>query len=134
MTRYQTGVKMEGWNDCPVITRSSSSLVNISSTSLSTPSLGPSETESTASESNKSVESIIDELCSKPTKLSDKMLSAIKTKLINNIDNMENHKNFIFHLYDNGEDVKEKIIEFMIVNDGVSSWCVPLKKLIESIE
>ncbi|CAH6718915.1 hypothetical protein CLIB1444_01S17326 [[Candida] jaroonii] len=122
---------MEGWNDCPVITRSSSSLVmgmSTSTPSLSTPSLTP--TDST----DKSVGSIINELCSKPTKLSDKMLSNIKTKLENNIDKMEQHKQFIFHLYDSEEDVKEKIIEFMIINDGVSSWCVPLKKLIESIE
>lgn len=36
--------------------------------------------------------------------------------------------------YQNKEQVKNDLIKFMMVNDGVSTWCIPLRKILENIK
>lgn len=36
--------------------------------------------------------------------------------------------------YKNKDQVKNNLIKFMLVNDGVSTWCIPLRKVLENIK
>lgn len=121
LTKYQRGDLMEGWNDCPPIMLKANDVeVDL--------------------DSNLDISNTIDELLSFPTSLNDTLLRQIKHKLIGFSTKM-NHKDkmFVHSLliqYNSGvpiESLKQQIVEYMMVNDGVSSWCAPLKKLITSL-
>lgn len=36
--------------------------------------------------------------------------------------------------YQNKEQTKNDLMKFMLVNDGVSTWCLPLRKILENIK
>ncbi|EGV65744.1 hypothetical protein CANTEDRAFT_92070 [Yamadazyma tenuis ATCC 10573] len=132
---------MEGWNDCPPVMLQK----NISSTSMlvnTSPTLVP-ETKLYANDiaANVDIAMVVEELTSFPTSIPEKMLGQIKVKLTKASESMSSgSKQFVTEVLEQiktGADsaiLKSSIVEYMMVNDGVSSWCAPLKKLVDSID
>lgn len=128
LTKYQRGDIMEGWNDCPPDIMKS---LNKSTSSLN----------SSGSNSNENVDinGVLEELFSQPNSLSPRLYDNIKDKLTNSSSTMElSHKQFLANLlhdikYKEVGELRTQVIEFMMINDGVSSWCIALKKFIENI-
>lgn len=137
LTKYQRGDPMEGWNDCPPIMVQK----NASSTSLG------SRKSSSAKPANENmieeeidIEDIINKFTAYPTKASERIFSQIKDKLIKSAETMTyEHKAFMAEILDqlqNGAQVplmKAQIIDYMMIHDGITTWCSPFKKLVESI-
>lgn len=76
----------------------------------------------------------------KSSNLSEKDESLFTKKLVDAYPSLsESHKEFITQIVDqivNKQQpsvLKGEILNYMMVNSGVSSWCVPLKKLVESL-
>lgn len=137
LTKYQRGDLMEGWNDCPTVMVQK----NVSSGSLGSRSSSiakPINDETIQEEID--IEQIINKITSYPTKASDRVFNQIKDKLLKSIDSMKyEHKVFIndisnqLQLGVETSILKAQIIEYMMVNDGITTWCSPFKKLVESI-
>lgn len=71
-----------------------------------------------------------------PSKLSFKELDFYTNKIKKQLENLSsNHLQFLYQTIISKSDnnTKLSIIEYMVVNDGVSSWCSPLKKLVENV-
>lgn len=142
LTKYQKGELMEGWNDCPPMMVQS---LNSSSSSVDKKGKQSDKSKSPSSstipfDESVNITEVVEEFLQMPNSLPDKMLSQIKAKLFNGTGTMkDSHKRFVCEISleaKNGSDaisLKNKIIEFMMVNDGVSSWCVPLKKFVEGL-
>lgn len=126
---------MEGWNDCPPMM-----LKNVNSSTSSLNGKGTSQL-TISSANNVDINIVIQQLLQHPNHVPDKIFKQIQQKILASIDKLDdNHKNFIHGINQDikqGTDkniLKNQIVEFMMVNDGVSSWCVPLKKLVENLE
>lgn len=138
LTKYQRGDLMDGWNDCPqTMVRS----LHSSSTSVDKDGRSNSLTETGSLDETPDFQNVIEELLQHPNTVPEKLLKQIKDKLNVNIDKMTPaHKGFVYEISQDvklGTDIptiKNKIIEFMMVNDRVSGWCVPLKKFVENID
>ncbi|WEJ95938.1 hypothetical protein PSN45_003469 [Yamadazyma tenuis] len=90
---------------------------------------------------NVDIAMVVEELTSFPTSIPEKMLGQIKVKLTKASESMSSgSKQFVTEVLEQiktGADsaiLKSSIVEYMMVNDGVSSWCAPLKKLVDSID
>jgi hypothetical protein len=71
-----------------------------------------------------------------PSKLSSKELDFYTNQIKKQLENLSsNHLQFLYQtiISKSENNTKLSIIEYMVVNDGVSSWCSPLKKLVESV-
>lgn len=138
LTKYQRGDPMEGWNDFPsgMISKLNDSSVSLgsrhSSLSENTSKLNPPPYSG-------DIVPLIEEICQYPTQLQPRTMAQLKLKLLNLAAKLTpNHKQFIvdigqqLKLNEIGS-LKQDIVSFMMINDGVSSWCVPLKMIIENI-
>jgi len=57
-------------------------------------------------------------------------------RFTNGLDN-ESHKKVVLNAlenFENKDQVKNDLIKFMLANDGVSTWCLPLRKVLENIQ
>lgn len=70
-----------------------------------------------------------------PTKLSSKELDFYTNKIKKSLESLSlQDLQFLSQtiLAGNETGTRQSIVEYMVLNDGVSSWCSPLKKLIEN--
>lgn len=153
-TKSQRGEVSEGWNDCPPVLRSRDSSGtrrrayrvgsytsrDNSTSDLSTTlkSNNPSSEVLSIGEiplsSIDDVESDFGDLAAKPSKLSQKELEFYINKVRKQLPLLSvDHLSFIHQIISNSANSKDQIVQYMLVNDGVASWCVPLKKLVECL-
>lgn len=155
-TKSQRGEVTEGWNDCPALVRSKDTpttrrrayrVASHSSREGSTTDLSATLKSNNASRevltepvvdvaesSIVEVESDFSDLMAKPSKLSTKELDFYINKVRKQLPLLgSSHISFIHQIITNPTNSKDRIVNYMLVNDGVASWCVPLKKLVESL-
>ncbi|KAI3406496.2 hypothetical protein KGF56_000628 [Candida oxycetoniae] len=131
LTKYQRGDAIDGWNDCPTPVMSSQ---NSSQQSLGKESI----------RHNQDREGILN-LCElvfkKPMDLPERELTCYKSKLQTQIQTMnEEHLDFIESIFNeileaniNKNKVSHRVLEYMMVYEGVTKWCAPLKKIVNSV-
>ena len=132
LTKYQRGDLIEGWNDCPVPLAHKEPIQHASLQQEI-------DTHKVIDILNKLFQCNID--------LPEREIKHYETKLVNSVDKMsKSNINFVYHMCDRilqyqsqgsfsevRNELKNEVIEYMMVHEGVSSWCSPLKKIITSI-
>ncbi|CAX40929.1 conserved hypothetical protein [Candida dubliniensis CD36] len=132
LTKYQRGDHIDGWNDCPVPLAHKE----------------PAQHGSLQQEidTHKTID-IIHKLFKCNIDLPERELRHYETKLVSSVEKMSNTNiNFIYHICerilqyqsmggysDVRNELKNEVVEYMMVHKGVSTWCSPLKKIITSI-
>lgn len=135
----------------PPIGNLSSSVNLVQSSKLVDPQ--PSERIKTGEEfygiaSEESIRTKLQELLERPTTLQQKEINNYKNKLVNVQDSLSSDdKQFLNNILvqanklQTGSDkettmanIKKEILQYMMANDGVSSWCVSLRKTIEGLD
>lgn len=153
---------MEGWNDCPILSRESSSssvssirskkraprlygLANNSDPSFRRVASLPAATTSSV---NLVLESPVDLDAAKQKLItllqSPELLESDRTfyekRLLSVFDALETqHKQFVANIIvlvgkTEPQTLKDGILAYMTNNSGISIWCVPLKKLVDTIQ
>lgn len=141
-----------GWNDCPpVMTR------NFSGGSFTKRRNNEDDSSNSfmletwilvSSDKDISIEEVLpklERLFSHPSKLLQKEFDHYKEKLTTSVPNFsKDHLEFLDGVLDGVEefmtngliknDILKEVVNFMMVNDGVSKWCTPLRKVIEKID
>lgn len=134
-TKYQRGDPIDGWNDCPPMNSRGSS-------SVSLPLEGGDDTLSTDE-----IKQHIDDLFSRPTNLPTREHEHYYSKMVGSLDHLSNTDRVfvaqildrVRELYETRDSLVKKLIvsellDYMIVNHGVSKWCTPLRKAIEKVQ
>jgi hypothetical protein len=103
----------------------------------STDSLSISSGVSSADLSTKCI-SILDDIYTKPSRVPEKEMLHFKAKITNNLPKELNHLQFLYStltkLGSSTGGIDKEILNYMVVNSGVSSWCMPLKKVVSGMK
>lgn len=105
-----------------------------SQTSLSAPKVEDSEIP------NEELLDKLKEILKLETSLQEREFKHYEKRLVDHLNkglNNESHKKVLYSSlenYQNKEQVKNDLIKFMLVNDGVSTWCLPLRKILENVK
>ncbi|KAI5950327.1 hypothetical protein KGF54_005144 [Candida jiufengensis] len=128
------------WNDCPtpmMIRSQNNSQTSIpTKSSISTTEIRQNDTD------KKQVLDKLEKIFTLKINLPERELNHYSLKLQNTISTLnQDHLSFVNKVFDeilghdvNSNQLKSEIVEYMMHNDGVSSWCSPLKKVVSSIE
>lgn len=132
LTKYQRGDLIEGWNDCPIPQKKSILITKDHNRDITV----------------QNVTNILNKIFALKLNLSERELNHYKLKLVNVVEKMSpgsSHLIFMHHIcqeiLDNLEnitlqlrnDLKNQVVEYMMVHEGVSTWCSPMKKIVASI-
>lgn len=131
LTKYQRGDLIEGWNDCPV-PQKKTIIVKDHSRDITV----------------QNVTGLLTKIFSLNLNLPEREVNHYKSKIVNSVEKMSpnsTHLAFINHIcqeiLDNLDEItpklrnnlKTEVVEYMMVHEGVSSWCSPLRKIVVSI-
>ncbi|RCK56323.1 hypothetical protein Cantr_05732 [Candida viswanathii] len=132
LTKYQRGDLIEGWNDCPVPQKKTIAL----------------HADPSRDTTVQNVTDVLNKIFTLDLNLPERELTHYKAKLVSSVEKMapgSSHLSFIYHIFqeilENVEsvtpklknDLKNQVVEYMMVHEGVSSWCSPLKKIVVNI-
>ncbi|KAI5959786.1 uncharacterized protein KGF55_005018 [Candida pseudojiufengensis] len=137
LTKYQRGDPMEGWNDCPtpmMIRSQNSSQSSIPTTKSTTKIRQDCDKEDVLKK--------LEKIFNLEINLPEKEKSHYETKLKNTVSDMSQRDlGFINNVCEeilssspNLKNLKSEVVDHMMNNDGVSTWCSPLKKIVSSIK
>lgn len=82
--------------------------------------------------------SLLDNVYTKPSRVPEKEMLHFKAKITNNFPKELNHLQFLYStltkLGSSTGGIDKEILNYMVVNSGVSSWCMPLKKVVSGMK
>lgn len=86
-------------------------------------------------ELTQSCTNLLANLFAKPSTLPEHEMNHFKSKLLSNCPKELNHLQFLHSILSKSDSkgIDKEILNYMVVNSGVSAWCLPLKKVISGI-
>ncbi|KAL6450434.1 hypothetical protein SBY92_004640 [Candida maltosa Xu316] len=126
ITKYQRGDLIEGWNDCPTPAKK----LIVTHADLDDKDIATQD-----------VADLIHKVFALDISLPERELNHYQIKLINNVEKMTPPSSDLIFIYHNQNDetpavkneLKNQIVEYMMVHEGVSSWCSALKKIVSKL-
>ncbi|CCH45093.1 hypothetical protein BN7_4671 [Wickerhamomyces ciferrii] len=94
----------------------------------------------TESISDEELLKLVEKIIKLPNSLPEREFNHYSKRILDNFQkgiNNEQYKLIIYknlQNYSNKEQVKNELIKFILSNDGVSTWCLPLRKVLENIK
>ncbi|CAK9442215.1 uncharacterized protein LODBEIA_P59580 [Lodderomyces beijingensis] len=131
LTKYQRGDITEGWNDCPTPVMLSH---NNSYTSLDQEENGPRRDRA-------ELMSLSERVFAQNINLPERELKHYKSKIETQIQTMdEKHLSFLERIFVevvedkmDKRELSKQIVQYMMGHEGVTVWCSPLKKIVNSL-